>query len=130
MEIMQALEPIRLEKDTTLFNELDEITEVYFLMTGTYEIGFTANLQSFFPMRYQHYSVIGAYGVTYLRRSMFIYKTVTLAQGYFVRRQHWKVILDSNDRNVINEFKVCIYNEFENKILRKMNYYKLKELQK
>ena len=130
MEIMQALEPIQIEKNTTLFGELDEITEDYFFMSGTYEVGFSANLQDFFPMRYEHYSVVGAYAVTYLKRSMFIYKTVTFAHGYFVRRKYWKIILDRNDRNIVNEFKFGIKTEFENKIKRKMNYYKLLELKK
>lgn len=105
MDIMQALEPIQIEKNTVLFYEQDEITEVYFFMQGTYEIGFNANLQDFFPMRYQHYSVVGAYAVTYLRRSAFIYKTVTFSKGYFVRRKYWKIILDRGDRNIVNEFK-------------------------
>jgi hypothetical protein len=130
MEIMQALEPIQIEKNTTLFAEQDEITEVYFLMNGIYEIGFTANLEKFFPMRYQHYSVIGAYAVTYLKRSAFIYRTFSFAEGYFVRRKYWKIIMDRNDQNIISEFKLVILDEFENKIRRKMNYFKLIELKK
>ena len=127
---MQALEPIQIEKQTTIFAEQEELTEVYFLMTGVYDIGFTANLEEFFPMRYQHYSVIGAYGCTYFRRSAYIYKTVTESQGYFVRRKYWKIIMDRNDKNVIGEFKIGILTEFENKIKRNMNYYKLRELKR
>lgn len=39
-------------------------------------------------------------------------------------------MLDRNDKNVIDEFKITILNEFENKIKRKMNYYKLVELKR
>jgi hypothetical protein len=116
MNVMQALEPIQIDKETTLFAEQDEITEVYFLMTGIYDIGFTCNLEEYYPMRYEHYSVIGAYGVTFLKRSAYIYKTVSYATGYFVRRKTWRIILDNNDRNVIQEFKLRTQLEFENKI--------------
>ena len=99
-------------------------------MTGVYDIGFTANLEEFYPMRYQHYSVIGAYGATYFRRSAYIYHTVTQCEGYFIRRKYWKIILDRNDHVVINQFKVVIENEFVQKISRKMNFYKLQALKR
>ena len=113
MNIMKALEPIHLSRDTTLFAEQDEITEVYFLMSGIWDIGFSVNLEQFFKMRYEHYSVIGAYGVTFFKRSAYIYKTVTECKGYFIRRQRWKVIMDSNDSRIIKEFQNVILKEFE-----------------
>ena len=39
---------------------------------------------------------IGAYGATFNLRSIFVYKTMTLCEGYFIRKEHWLKILDDH----------------------------------
>jgi hypothetical protein len=116
MDMMQVLEPILIVKDKTLYTEQDELTEVYFIMTGTYKIGFSVNLERFYPMKYEHYSIIGAYGVTFFRRSAYIYRTVTECKAYFIRRKIWKTILERSDSNIVEEFQNGIEREFIKKI--------------
>ena len=63
IEIMRSLEPIRIERDTKLFIEQEEVTEVYFFMKGIFEIGFNINLETCYSLRYKNYSVVGAYAL-------------------------------------------------------------------
>ena len=77
IDMLQSLEPRREEKDTILLNELDEVAEVIFFMNGTYEIGFEINRHQHMVLRYKDCNVIGAYGVTFKQRTIFVYKTYT-----------------------------------------------------
>ena len=47
-------------------------------------------------LRYKNSNMIGAYGVTFDKRSEFIYKTATVCKGYFIRKKAWKEILQNN----------------------------------
>lgn len=40
--------------------------------------------------------MIGAYACTFNKRSIFIYKTITNCQGYFIRKLEWQNILSEN----------------------------------
>ena len=130
IEIMRSLEPIRIERDTKLFIEQEEVTEVYFFMKGIFEIGFNINLETCYSLRYKNYSVVGAYAVTFFKRSNYIYKTSTMCHGYFIRRKTWCNILNEGDTHVVKEFKDQIVREYEIKVKRVMNLTKLKEVQK
>ena len=105
IEIMRSLEPIRVEKGSTLYREQEEMTEVYFFMKGVFDIGYNINLETCFALRYKNYSVIGAYAVTFFKRSAFIYKTTTNCTGYFIRRKTWCKILLEGDTHIVREFK-------------------------
>lgn len=55
--------------------------------------------------------MIGAYGVTFSKRSLFIYKTVayknyTMCEGYFIRKKEWLEIINNEDHeDVIKVYK-------------------------
>jgi hypothetical protein len=72
-----------------LVEELDEFTEVIFFMSGYYVIGYTINNKNEYLPEHYHLNVIGAYGVTNNRRALFIYKTSTICEGYFIRKKNW-----------------------------------------
>jgi hypothetical protein len=40
---------------------------------------------------------IGDYGVTFNKRAIFIYKTKTACEGYFVRKKNWNSVIDNPD---------------------------------
>lgn len=73
LSILQNLEPRREEKNVTLIRELDEFNEVLFFNKGVYEVGFEINHKQFFVLRYKNSNVIGAHGVTYNVRALFLY---------------------------------------------------------
>jgi hypothetical protein len=127
MSVLSKLEPIQVPKKTVIFNELDETQEIYFFMKGTYEIGYSINLENKFALKYQH-NVIGMYAVTFFKRSQFIYRTCKTCSGYFIRRFNWREILKDNDKHLCDEFKDQLAKEYEVKIMNKMNLKKSIEL--
>lgn len=43
--------------------------------------------------------MVGAYNVSFNKRSVFIYKCSTDCQGYFIRKENWHVIL-AKDKHI------------------------------
>ena len=80
-----------------LYEELDEFTECLFFTEGSYLIGYTINRQPKYPMRLKGNTQIGAYGVTFNKRTLFIYKTVEQCKGFFIRKQKWIDIINNED---------------------------------
>jgi hypothetical protein len=89
IDILQALEPRCENSNEILINELDEQNEVLFFNNGTYEIGYEINRVKKYVLRFKDSNVIGAYQCTFNKRSMFIYKTVTVCKGYSIRKVNW-----------------------------------------
>ena len=77
IDMLSSLEPRREAANVVIYDELDEVNEVIFINQGTYEIGFEMNRIQNFVLRYKDSNVIGAYGVTFNQRTLFVYKTVT-----------------------------------------------------
>ena len=73
------MEPRHEDKETILINELDEQTEVLFFDNGTYEVGYEINRVKKFVLRYKNSNVIGAYPVTFNKRSIFIFSIILTA---------------------------------------------------
>ena len=97
MDILQALEPRLEPKNVILFNELEEVNEVLFFITGTHEIGYELNGIQKYVLKFKNTIPIGAYPITFDQRSLFIYKTVTNCEGYFIRKNNWKEIMATNE---------------------------------
>ena len=93
MDVLSNLEPRLFEKDYELIRELDEYTEVYFFTRGMYEIGFKINYENYFVLRYKNSNVIGAYGLTFNVRAHFLHKTVSVCEGFSIRKSNWFTIL-------------------------------------
>ena len=93
MEVLYALEPRIETKNTVIYRELEEINAVIFITNGTHEIGYEINGESKFILRYRNSNVIGAYAITFDKKSQFIHKTVTECHGFFIRRNKWKFLM-------------------------------------
>lgn len=132
IEILQNLEPIKKGPDILLYEELDECTEVLFFIEGEYNVGYTLNRQEKFPMRLKGHTCIGAYEVTYNKRTLFIYKTVEICWGYFIRKQNWINIMSNEDnKSFIYDAKTKIRNDFNKNIkevLKSCKEYDVKKL--
>lgn len=89
INILRELEPLRIDGRKYLVQELDEFSEVVFFEKGHYKIGYTVNREEIYKIYYEGVNVIGAYGVTFNKRALYIYKTVTTCQGYFIRKKNW-----------------------------------------
>ena len=99
--MLQNLECLHEEKYVILYNELDEINEVLFFETGSFEIGYEINRFARYILRYKNNiakaNVIGDYGATFNKRSLFIYRTITECKGFFIRKLKWQEILEDNE---------------------------------
>jgi len=69
MEILRSLEPIEENENYYLLQELEEVNQVLFFNSGTYEIGYDLNGEEFFKILYKNSNVIGAYEITFNKDS-------------------------------------------------------------
>ena len=127
LDILKSLEPLRVPKDTILFNELEDINEVYFFIKGQCKIGYEINGITRMVITNRKPNGIGAYGLTFNKRSQFIYKTSHNCKGYFIRKEHWKHIIDDNPL-VSNELKGQILKEYERTVRSKINILKKRDV--
>ena len=83
-------------------------------MKGFYRVGFSINAkQEWLPQIYSH-NVIGAYGATFNKRAIFIYKTKTVCNGYFIRKSNWlEIIYDANLSFIVNLMKINLEENYE-----------------
>ena len=103
IRILENLEPIKIEKNSYLIEELDEFNMVIFFDEGKYKIGYSLNRNEEYKLFYNGVNVIGAYAVTFNKRALFIYKTVSQCSGYFIRKSNWKNIFSDSDYSAITE---------------------------
>ena len=76
-------------------------------MEGFYKVGYSINNKyHYLPQQYSH-NVIGAYGATFNKRAIFIYKTKTICTGYFIRKSKWlSIIYNPNLEKIVNLMKI------------------------
>ena len=116
IDMLSSLEPRREAANVVIYDELDEVNEVIFINQGTYEIGFEMNRIQNFVLRYKDSNVIGAYGVTFNKRTLFLYKTVTTCQGFFIRRNAWRNLINEHVE-ISNHLKESVKKEYEISIM-------------
>ena len=119
IKIMQHLEPRRELKGTILYDELEEISEVFFLSKGSMDIGYEINRIRKFVLRHTDKIVVGAYNCSFNKRSMFIYKCQTECIGYFIRKQNW-VEICAEDKYIDTYIKENVRKLYNNNIKRKV----------
>ena len=68
---------------------------VIFFMKGSFQTGYTINKKEHFQTQLYTYNPIGAYGATFNKRAIFIYKTKTLCEGYFIRKRNWVKVINN-----------------------------------
>lgn len=122
-DILSNLEPRFEEKEVELIRELDEFTEVYFFNRGTYEIGFEINHQPYFVLRYRNSNVIGAYGLTFNVRALFLYRTYSACQGFSIRKSNWFDILNNNEQ-IMDTIKKSVQYDYETFVKKKVLFAK------
>ena len=71
--MLKMLEPISYEPNELMFDEMEEFTEVVFLLEGEFKIGFRINQKEIYVLRADNV-MIGGYNVMFNSRSLFIYR--------------------------------------------------------
>jgi len=90
-------------------------------MTGYYVIGYSINNKFEYLPEHYHKNVIGAYGVTNNKRALFIYKTTTVCEGFFIRKKSWMEVISGEDHQEIVELlKIQLEKNYEDTIKTKV----------
>jgi hypothetical protein len=112
INLLKYLEPIKFDFNKIIYDELEEVSSVYFFKNGIFDVGFDINGKKHYVLRYKNFvvdysitdalqmnagEIIGDYNVTYQKASRFIYKTRSVCEGYEIRRKNWDSILNAND---------------------------------
>ena len=75
--------------------------------------------------------MIGAYQVTFNKRALFICKTITQCQGYFIRKQNWvKIFNDEDFEELTDKIKVQISNDFSKNVKDPLLKQKMRDVKK
>lgn len=94
MELLTKLEPRFENAGSILFEELDEINEIFFVSKGQVDIGYELNKTKKFVIRYTDKTVVGGYNCTFSKKAIFVYKCRTECEGYTIRKKYWIDMLD------------------------------------
>jgi len=111
MQILRSLEPRRELGDTILFKELEDIDEVIFFPRGVYDIGYSFGGEIKYKLRFTNRALIGAYPVTFGKKTEYVYRTVTTCRGFFIRKSNWKNIMNHHEE-ITDQFKAAIMNQY------------------
>jgi hypothetical protein len=68
MDLMNSLEPINFEKGQLLYDEMEEVLEIYVMIVGEIKIGFRLNHRQSYALKGDD-MFFGAYNVTFRKRS-------------------------------------------------------------
>ena len=92
--LLLKLEPIFYNSGTIITNELEEFNEISFCMNGQCVIGYEINNQRRYCIKYTDSFVLGAYEMTFNKKSMFIYRSMSYIEGLFVRKEVWMDLIN------------------------------------
>ena len=95
LKIFKHLNPINFKSREMIFSELDEISKVIFFTHGSFKYGFEINKGEHFFLQDVQGSEIGIYECSFNKRSVHLHKASNGhndcgAEGYFIRKHHWK----------------------------------------
>ena len=130
-DLLKVLEPRIQQKNDIVFNELDEVNEVIFFMTGAIDIGFEINRKQAYVLRIDNNILIGAYNVAYNKRTKFIYKAYKECSGFMIRRIDWKRFMyQPEHKTVAGLLRHQIKKDYEIFIMNKVRLEKARALVK
>jgi hypothetical protein len=112
--VLSKLEPRYELAHVILFNELDEVDEVCFFNYGQIDVGFEINRKQYFELRLRNSVIVGAYNVSFNKRSKYIYRTHTYCEGYTIRKTNWHIIMSDEEHSLLgNMLKKRIKREYQ-----------------
>ena len=119
-EILLGLEPRYIPAEAVIFGTNVETHEMFFINSGSVDIGFELNNRTKYCLRLSRGGVVGAFNCTYDRKTIFIYKCKTEFKGLTIRKIKWLSILKNDDyhpisnvvrQNVSREYFIKIKNK-------------------
>jgi len=91
IDILKSLEPRRYPENEIIYQELDEILEMTFMITGSFNVGYEINKVKKYKLHFNcgknDDSTFGGFNTLFFKKSMFIYKCKNEIEGYAIRRK-------------------------------------------
>ena len=75
--MLQHLEPLKFIKKEHIHQEFDDVDEIYFVERGKVVIGYDINKTKKYCLQYTDKLVIGAYELSFNKKSNFVYTALT-----------------------------------------------------
>ena len=85
--LLKNLNPIEHKKYTIIANELDEFNEITFCQTGSVLVGYELNHKRRYCLKLYNYFILGAYFLTFNKKSNYIYRANSNVTGFFIRKR-------------------------------------------
>ncbi len=74
MDIMRNLEPRHFNVGETIYDDMEEVEEIIFVVSGFYTVGYTVNSTEYFALKMGPKTIIGDHSVMFNKRSEFLYR--------------------------------------------------------
>lgn len=129
ISILKCMEPRFYHENELLYEELQEILEMTFVMKGSFLIGYEINKKKKFKIHIRQHSHFGGYNCIFNKKSLFIYKCLHFIEGFACRRAKW-MMMEDKFPEMMNDFKIKLLSEYERNIRGPMMLYKQKDLDK
>ena len=91
---MKFLEPRKYDENEIIYEELQEVLEITFVMTGTFYVGYEINKIVKMKIQLPPGTSFGAFNCCFLKRCMFIYKCKNPMTGFAMRRNNWQELAE------------------------------------
>lgn len=114
MQMLAMLEPRKEFKHTVLFEEDEEISEIFFVSAGQVVVGYEVMSQKKYCIRYTDYCILGAFEVNFSIKSSFIYTALTNIEGHSIRKSNWHILMNDNPEIVANMKKNTLFYYLSN----------------
>lgn len=120
IKIFESLNPIQFDRGFKIFSELDDVSQVIYVMKGKYRAGYAINNQEMLKIQFSKGTRIGAFECSYDRRSKYIYRAATDVEGYFINKRNWKqlelnhpLLFQRVRRRALHHFSHVIHKNLE-----------------
>ena len=108
--------------------ELENFGEISFCMTGQLVIGYEINNLKRYCIKYTDQFVLGAYELTFNKKSAYLYRATSFIDGFFVRKGNW-INLIQEYPNVGNCLKRNILLNYLLRVRIKINVHRERAMQ-
>lgn len=92
---MQNLEPRHFAKEDTIYDDMEEVEEIIFVVSGSYLVGYTVNSTEYFALKMGPKTIIGDHSVMFNKRSEFLYRAYFNMDCQAIRKCNYQEISGS-----------------------------------
>ena len=113
--MIEFLEPKPFEPYQCITNELDECLEIFFVLSGKFDVGYNINNRKFYRLRFVEGRMINAFNVHFDRRSEFMIRAFSFVNCFAYRKANWKQLMALYP-DFERQIKITIFSLYEKQI--------------